>query len=297
MPEPSSTLRRAAAVLAVVSTLPYLVLKVLWLSGSTIGVTSEEGLAELHSARYVAGNIVTVLLVLTAAAFVVVLSRSRAPRLPAGLVFVLGAGATGLLAPVVLGLPLGLGLEAALDGGAAPDHDTGLAPWVFGVVYTGFGLLGLTMAVLVLAHVRRRWDHLIALPPPLPSRAVTVAGAIGLLTFAAAMTYWGVAGVGGTGPQGMVSPAQRTVLAVTGLLGAAAYLAPHLSTARRRPRLAWLVLWTGCCVAALQGPAQLLLAEGGRFEPVVAGVAVISTAGACAYGLAVLHRARLRQAL
>jgi hypothetical protein len=26
--------------------------------------------------------------------------------------------------------------------------------------------------------------------------------------------------------------------------------------------------WTECCVATLQGPAQLLLAQGGKFEPV-----------------------------
>lgn len=290
------SIQDVALATAVLATLPYLILKLLWLGGSTVGVTSSAGLEELHSARYVAGNTITVLLMAVAAAFVVVLTRPWADRIPAALVFVLGAGATGLLAPILLGMPLGLAIQTALRGGVRPDDHNGLAPWVFGVVYSAFGLLGLAMAVLVIAHVLRRWGHLISQPPLRPSRWATVAGAAGLLPFAAAMTYWGVFSPGKNGPLGMDLPAQRTVLVVTGLLTAAAYVAPLVSAHTRRcPRTAWLATWTGCCVAALQGPALVLLAQDGKLQPAVAAVAALATTGACTYGLGVF-KGRLESA-
>ena len=125
-------------MLAVLATMPDLILKPLWLSGSTIGVTDDAGLAEMHSARFVAGNTITLLLMALAAAFVVALTRPWADRVPASVVFVLGAGATGLLAPILLGMPLGLALQALVHGEVRPSGDTGLAPWVFGIVYSGF---------------------------------------------------------------------------------------------------------------------------------------------------------------
>jgi hypothetical protein len=291
MPEKHLRLRRAALAAAVLATLPYLVLKLLWLNGSTIGMTDHHGSDQMGGTRFVVGNTITVLLMLVAAAFVVALTRPWANRVPAWLVFVLAAGATGLLGPILVGLPVGLAIEEWTRGAVGPAEDTGLAPWVFGVVYTGFGVLGLAMAVLVVLHVLDRWGTLIAEPPPRPSRMALLAGAIGLLPFGAAMTYWGIAGPGTSGPQGMDLPAQRTVLVVTGLLSVAAFVVPALSnSARRWPRLAWLVTWTGCCVAALQAPAQILLAQGGEVEPAVTVMAVLSVPGACLYGLSILRR-------
>jgi hypothetical protein len=281
-----------ALTLAVLATLPYLTLKLLWLGGSTVGVTDSAGLEEMHSARFVAGNTITLLLMVLAAGFVVALTRPWADRVPAAVVFVLGAGATGLLAPILLGMPLGIALQAVLDGEVKPDTDTGLAPWVFAIVYSGFGLLGVAMAVLVVAHVLRRWGALIARPPVRPTRLVLVAGAVGLLPFAVAMAYWGIRGPGQSGPQGMDLPAQRTVLVVTGLLAAAAYAAPLVAAFTSRwPRMSWLVVWTGCCVTALQGLALLLLAQNGELQPAVAAIAALSTPGACAYGLSIFRRA------
>lgn len=43
-----------------------------------------------------------------------------------------------------------------------------MAPWVFGVVYCEFRLLGVAMAVLVIAHVLDRWGSLISQPPTTP---------------------------------------------------------------------------------------------------------------------------------
>jgi hypothetical protein len=284
-------LQRAALVVAVLATVPYLVLKLLWLNGSTVGMTDSGGLDEMGSTRFVAGNSITVLLMLVAAVFVVALTRSWADRVPARLVIVLAAGATGLLGPILVGLPIGMAVEAVAMGDVRPAADTGLSPWVFGLVYTGFGLLGLTMAFLVILHVLDRWGSLISQPPRTPLWPAVLAGAVGLLPFGIAMTYWGLAGPGTSGPQGMVMPAQRTVLVVTGILGIAAFVVPTLSdSARRWPRLAWLTTWTGCCIAALQGPAQILLAQRGEVEPAVALIAVLSTPGACIYGLSILNQ-------
>ena len=286
-------LQRAALVVAVLATVPYLVLKVLWLTGSEIGTTHRHGQDELSSTRFVAGNSITLLLMVVAALFVVALTRSWADRVPARLVFGLAAGATGLLGPILVGLPVGLAVQAVARGEVRPAEDTGMAPWVFGVVYSGFGLLGLAMAVLIITHVLDRWGSLISRPPRRPSWPYTMAGAVGLLPFGAAMSYWGLAGPGDSGPQGMDLPAQRTVLVVTGMLSIAAFVVPMLPAVTGRwPRLAWLTTWTGCCVAALQGPTEVLLAQGGTVEPAVAVLAVLSTPGACIYGLGIFRRTR-----
>jgi hypothetical protein len=284
-------LRRAALVTAVLATVPYLVLKLLWLTGSKIGTTDQHGQDELSSARFVAGNSITVLLMVVAALFVVALTRSWAHRVPARLVFVLAAGATGLLGPILVGLPVGLAVQAVARGEVRPSEDTGMAPWVFAVVYCGFGLLGLAMAVLVIAHVLDRWGSLISQRPRRPSWPFTVAGAVGLLPFGAAMGFWGLAGPGNSGPQGMDLPAQRTVLLVTGMLSIAAFVVPMLpAQASRWPRLAWLTTWTGCCIAVFQGPTQVLLAHGGQVEPAVAVIAVLAAPGAGIYGLGTLKQ-------
>jgi hypothetical protein len=284
-------LQRAVLSAAVLAALPYLVLKLMWMTGSTIGMTSEAEANEMDTTRFVAGNIATVVMMLVAVVFVTALTRPWGRRVPAWVVLVLGGGATGLLAPILLGLPLGLGIQLAVQGEAKPAADAGLAPWVFGIVYGGFGLLAVAMAVLASSYVMDRWGHLITEPPRPPSPLATLAGALGLLPFGAAMTYWGVFGPGTSGPQGMDLPAQRTVLVVTGVLSVAAFVTPFLFTrATRWPRLAWLVTWTGCSIAALQGPTLILLAHGGDVQPAIALIALLATPGSCVYGLRVLHR-------
>ncbi|WP_350275107.1 hypothetical protein [Kribbella sp. HUAS MG21] len=286
MSQQRRSLRRAALAVACLAPVPYLVLKVLWLSGSSIGTTTAAGAGAMHETRFVVGNLITVGLMLVAVAFAIALTRPSAHRVPAWLVFVLGAGVTGLLAPILLGLPVGLILQLAAGEVAA---DEGLAPWVFGVVYSGFALLGIAMAVLLAQYVVTRWGQLIARPPELPRVAPLVGGALGLVPFGLANLYWGLAGPGSTGPQGMELVAQRTVLVVSGLLGLAAFAVPFLSRGVG-PRLAWLITWTGCCVAAFQGPTQILLANDGDVRPMIVLLTLLSTPGSALYGLSLLRR-------
>ncbi len=284
-------LRRVSLAIAVVAVVPYVALKLMWLGGSTIGTTGDAGAAEMSDTRFVVGNLVTVALMVLALAFVFAVTRPSARRVPAWLVLVLGAGATGLLAPILVGLPLGLAVQFLVDGAVGPADDTGLAPWVFGVVYTGFGLLAAAMAVVVAGYVLDRWGHLLTEPPPRPSPLASLAGALGLLPFGAAMVCWGVLGPGATGPQGMDLPAQRSVLIVTGAMSVAAFVVPFLGARSSRwPRNAWLITWTGACVTALQAPAQILLAQDGGVRPAVTLVAVMATPGSVIYGLWLLRQ-------
>jgi hypothetical protein len=284
-------LRRASLAAATLAITPYVALKLAWIAGSEIGMTSGAEAAVMSDARFVVGNVITIGLMMVALGFVVALTRSWARRVPAWLVLVLGGGATGLLAPVLLGLPLGLLIQLAVGGRVEPGDDRGLDPWVFGVVYSGFGLLAVAISVLLGLYVVDRWGHLISAPPEPPSSVAIGVGALGLLPFGAAMAFWGIAGPGSTGPLGMDEPVQRTVLVVIGVLSVAAFGAPILGwRADRWPRATWLTTWVGCCIAALQGPAMILLARDGDVQPFVALTALLATPGSCVYGLGILRR-------
>lgn len=299
-----SRLQQGLLWLVILSVVPYLTLKVLWLGGSTIGLSGQTAHAQMSSTRMVVGNVLTVLMVVLAVGLAVALTRRRGTGVPAWAVLVLGVGAAGLLAPIVLGLPVGLALQLVATGGTATgrqgaqdgqDGQGELAPWVFGAVYGGFLLLGVALALLLALHVLDRWGRVVTAPPRPPGAWVAAAGAVGMLPFGAAMLYWGLAGPGGSGPQGMETLTQRTVLVVTGVLAFAAFVVPFAAEPARAPvppRAAWLVLVVGCASTALQGPAQLLLAQDGDVQPLVAVVALLASPTSCVLGLTVLQSRR-----
>lgn len=271
---------------------PYVVLKVLWLTGSTIGLRGAAAAEEMHSGRMMVGNNITIVLELLAVLLALALTRPWGRRIPAPVVLVLGAGATGLLAPVVLGVPLGSLWQLAVSGSVRTGGMSQMSPWAFAVVYGGFGLLGVALAILGWRYVRSRWGDILRHHPPRPQHWALAAGAIGLLPFGFAMLWWGVFGPGGTGPQGMDALAQRLPLAVAGALALLSLLSPLLPSLARRPHLAWLLVWTGCTTAALQGPTVLLLANNGQIAPVVLALTLVSTPGSAIYGLSVLRARR-----
>jgi hypothetical protein len=205
-------------------------------------------------------------------------------------VLCLAGGATGLLAPILLGLPLGSLIQFLVQADVRTSGMDGMAPWVFAVVYGGFGLLAIAIAVLGRHYVLTRWGHVLAAAPRRPAAGTIAVGAAGMLPFAAAMLWWGVAGPGDAGPQGMDAIAQRTTLVVTGLLTVLGWLAPHVGASIRRPHVVWLALWVGCATGALQGPAQVLLAEGGVTTPSVLVLALLATPASLLYGTLVLRQ-------
>lgn len=286
-----SRIQTIALALAVVAVVPYTTLKLLWLGGATVGLKNSAAVAEIHSTRMVVGNGVTVVLELLAVGLAVSLTRPWGRRVPAWIVVGLAGGATGLLAPILLGLPLGSALQLAVRGNVRTSGMDNLSPWVFALVYGGFGLLAIAITVLAWRYTLDRWGCLLSRPPRPPAGWATIAGALGVLPFGATMLWWGLLGPGASGPQAMDTPVQRTVLVVAGLLATAGFLAPLLRTvAARWPRTAWLTTWVGCTTAALQGPTQVLLANGGDPTPAITLTALAATPASCAYGLAVLRR-------
>lgn len=291
-----SPAKLVAFVLMVVGIVPYVVLKALWLAGSTLGLRSAAAAEEMHSGRMMVGNNITIVLELLAVLLALALTRSWGRRLSAWLVLGLGAGATGLLAPVLLGVPLGSVLQLMIDGSVRTEGMAQMSPWAFAVVYGGFGLLAVALAILGWRYVQCRWGELLLQGPPRPPNWAIAAGTVALLPFGLAMLWWGVSGPGSTGPQGMDALAQRLPLVVTGALALLGLLCPLLAGISRWPRLAWLLVWTGCTTAALQGPVALLLANDGQIAPVVLAIALVTTPGSALYGLTVL-RARLHEPL
>ncbi|WP_114558679.1 hypothetical protein [Desertihabitans aurantiacus] len=287
--------QRIALLLVVVAVTPYTTLKVLWLAGSTVGLRSASGVAELHSTRVVLGNVVTIVLELAAVGLAWALTRPWGRRVPGGLVVFLGGGATGLLAPILLGLTVGSVLQLAVTGSLRTEGMDNLSPWVFALVYGGFALLGVGLAVLVWQYVLDRWAGVLSVPPRPPVTWAAVAGALGLLPFGAASIYWGLLGPGASGPQGMEVISQRTVLVLSGLLALAGWLGPLVWRATvRRSHAAWILTWLGCTTAALQSVTQVLLAHQGAPTPQVLLVSALALPGSCLYGLSVL-RGRLAE--
>jgi hypothetical protein len=286
-----SRIEPVALGLVVVAVVPYIALKVLWLGGSTIGVRDDSVLTELHSSRMVVGNNITIGLELLAVGLALALTSAWGRRVPAWLMLGIGAGATGLLAPILLGLPIGSILQLAVEGDvhtAGMDH---LSPWVFAIVYGGFGLMAVGILTLAWRYATTRWGDVLRQAPRRPAGWVVVVGGLGLVPFGAAMIWWGVSGPGTTGPQAMDALVQRTTLVVTGLLAAAGFLAPLLrGVLDRAPRLAWLLLWTGTTTAALQAPTQVLLANGGHPTPAIVLIGLVTVPGSAVYGLLVLRK-------
>lgn len=141
--------RRALRAVAVVSCVPYLSLKAAWIAGSRIGIPDGSSLLE-HRATMAVANSVTVLMDAAVIVLALVLTRPWGLRAPAWLLGLPAWVATGLLAPIMAGFPLQV-LVDVLGGStstAAAEGEPFLDAWVFGVVYTGFIVQGLTLGAL-----------------------------------------------------------------------------------------------------------------------------------------------------
>jgi hypothetical protein len=147
--------RLVACYGAIAACVPYLTLKIAWLAGSAVG-TVGHGTAEMGDTRHVVGNAVTmgmdVVAIVVAAAF----TYRWGQRLPAWLVLVPIWVGTGLLAPIALGVPLGVVVQGLAGGSPAPA-DNGLQGWVYGVVYGGFTIQAIMLLAAFVLYARTRW--------------------------------------------------------------------------------------------------------------------------------------------
>ncbi|MFF9505975.1 hypothetical protein ACF1BU_06840 [Streptomyces sp. NPDC014724] len=160
-PAPTGRARAVLRALAIAACLPYVSLKAAWIAGSHVGVPADSTLLDHRTAMLVA-NSASVLLDCTVVVLALLLTRPWGRRVPAWLLTVPMWVATGLLLPITTGFPLQL-LVKAFGGTTAGSGGHGrpfLDEWVFGVVYTGFIVQGLTLGALFVLYARDRWSHL-----------------------------------------------------------------------------------------------------------------------------------------
>ncbi|WP_143261649.1 hypothetical protein [Allokutzneria sp. NRRL B-24872] len=135
---------------AVLCAVPYLTLKLLWLTGNGIGFSDPSVLREPTMLML---NTVTAALDVVAIVVALVLTHSWGTRLPGWAVVFPMWVATGLLVPIAVMAPLSM-----LSGGGSPAGP--VQPWVYGVVYSGFSLQGVLLAIAFVFYARARWAPL-----------------------------------------------------------------------------------------------------------------------------------------
>jgi hypothetical protein len=252
-------MRRWACVVVIAASLPYLVLKGIWLAGSPVGASTPAGAAELLDNRHLLGDAITAGMEVVAIVLALALCQRWGQRLPALLI----AGpiwlGVGLLAPIALGVPFGL-IAQALAGGSPAPADNGLEGWVYAAVDGGFVLQGLALLAGFVGYARERWPSAstVHIRPP-----IVAAGAA--IIYAAAMILWSIGGPAWDGPAGFDTVTQRTFLVATGLLVLAGAVIP---------RAAAVFIGTG--VAVTSGPSGLALSNHGQISPLYAVVSLVA---------------------
>ncbi|MQS11617.1 hypothetical protein F7Q99_04770 [Streptomyces kaniharaensis] len=248
--------RAAAAWVAVAATVPYLTLKILWLTGHPVGSDDPAAMDKLWLV-----NLLTFGMDAIAVALALAFVRPWGRRVPAGLVAFPMWVATGLLGTILVAMPLSLLSTLVLGPEHQADGDKvagGLRGWVFAVVYGGFSVQGLALITGFVLYARQRWagllrDRIGALPDsPTLTAQRTFAGVAALLGLgvAVARTYWAAGGTAGV-PSRWADEHSRGVAvmdgvgAVMAVAAAAALLVLVFRIGpRRRLRVPLVVAWT-----------------------------------------------------
>ncbi|MFC5171808.1 hypothetical protein [Streptomyces mutomycini] len=197
-------------VLAIVSCLPYLSLKVAWTAGSQVGIPDGSPLLD-HRTTMAVVNGGTVLMDGAVIVLALLLTQAWGRRVRAWTLALPMWVASGLLLPIMAGLPVQL-LVAAVTGRspASADSRSFLDDWVFALVYPGFVVQGLALGALFALYARDRWGHLwqgalrdLPASPTGPAlRAAAVAASLLAVVPATMHLLWAAgsaAGLNGTG--------------------------------------------------------------------------------------------------
>ncbi|NLG23033.1 MAG: hypothetical protein GX555_16555 [Actinomycetales bacterium] len=166
---PVGAARRSLAAFAAVMTLPYLVLKIAWLSGSRVGLQDPEfghdtGLTVLNSLTM---GLDVVALVLAGIFFF-----RRGIRAPLWLVLPPMWIGAGLLGQILVTMPVNLVWQAVSPAQPTTGEVPPIAGWVYGMVYAGFSGLGIGLLGAFAIYAWQRWGRR---PVPAPGRAARAA--------------------------------------------------------------------------------------------------------------------------
>jgi hypothetical protein len=228
---------RVLGWLAAAGTLPYLTIKLLWLTGSTTGMTDPAFLAQ---PAIVVANAVTLAMDLVVIGLALALTHRWGDRLPAWLVLLPMWVGTGFLVPMAVSIMPAITVET-LSGGA---HSTAFEPWLQPLVYGGFAWQGVFLCAAFVAHAVRRWSGVVVAETPpaaglVPFLRVVTAG--GCVMAAASALLHLVVGLTAGSAVALGVEAVNAALAVAGAAGVVALV-------RARPVSRWAAVaaaWTG----------------------------------------------------
>src|SRR5262245_35092160 len=149
--------RLGAGYCAIVFMLPYLALKIAWLTGNSIGfhdqsLVSKPGMVVANAISFVMDSI--------AVGLALTFTQRWGMRVPAWLVLFPMWVATGFLAPAVLIAPIAI-LSRVSASRPAPSTDAMLQPWAGLVVGASFAGQGAALIVAFVLYVRTRWADLL----------------------------------------------------------------------------------------------------------------------------------------
>jgi hypothetical protein len=286
-------LRPAVCAATVAACVPYLTIKIAWLSGSTVG-WNDPSAAE-DSALYV-GNAITMAMDAVAVLVAMAFTFRWGRRIPAWLVLTPIWVAVGLLAPIVLAVPLGTLVQVLFSSESLTAGDNAIDGWVYGVVYTGFSLQGLGLLTAFVLYARNRWARVFTVRtrdvPKGATHSLQVllarAAAVPALAFAAVHLFWAFGGTAGLrGDElGNRNAPQQLADGVWGLLaiaGAAALLLIVQRAGRPRRFVTPLaVAWAGSAATftwSLYGLLVMIAQPGGMGSDFTAGAALAALAG------------------
>lgn len=201
------------ATFAALTTLPYMALKIAWLSGHRIGLSDPE--FGRSTAMHILNSLTLALDVVALVLAVIFLTR-RGLRAPAWIVLPPMWIGAGLLGQILVSTPISLVVTAVAPSHPPTDQLPPIESWVYAAVYCGFTGLGVGLLGAFALYARQRWGS-----RPVP-QLVDVAG------------------------HGRV--VARTLVAAGGLAVAAGVAGVLLSAAPRDARL--LDLAVACATAA-----------------------------------------------
>lgn len=238
--------RLAAGWAAIAGTVPYLMLKALWLSGSTIGARKP---AFLDDPSVVALNSVTVAMDLAVVVLALALTQRWGRRLPAWPILLPAWVGTGFLLPMVLAILPATVLTLLSTPGPAGGPDYPLERWVQPMVYGGFAWQGVFLLLAFVLYARDRWaavvDRVAASPastgPAAPLLRVVAGGGGAMAALSAGLHL-----LNGAFSGFMIIAGVEIVFAGLAVAGAVGVLMLVRGTARRR--FATVAGWSGSAV-------------------------------------------------
>lgn len=256
---------------AILGTVPYLLLKAAWLTGSTVGIAD---LSLAGDTSLFVLNTVTAGMDVVAVVVALAFTHRWGLRLPAWLVIGPMWVGTGLLAPIAVGTPivatgmLVAGGETTVRVGATPF----LEPWVQPMVYAGFAWQGVTLVVAFVLYARVRWASLFTtrtVPLGATHQVRVVLATGGTVLAGLAATYHLAHAAGGSIglPAGPRAVSAYLVEGVNGALALVAAVGVLLLVHRvgRRPWVPLAMTWTGSGVLFAWGLWGLVNTLGGTF--------------------------------